>query len=69
MTPEQLAEYVRGYQDALEQRGYDDGATNTQGRLVVLRLTPRRNSGVYALGYQHALKHPGTDEGEPVPAT
>jgi hypothetical protein len=36
---EQQYEYNRGYLDALRNRGYNDGAVNTQGYLIDFRLT------------------------------
>ncbi|MCC6861508.1 MAG: hypothetical protein IT158_23265 [Bryobacterales bacterium] len=61
MLREELSEYTRGYQDALNKRGYDDGSTNTQGFLTVLGLTPRRYALAYAEGYRDALDHRGLE--------
>jgi hypothetical protein len=59
MTLEEIAEYNRGYQDALRRRGYNDGTTNTQGSLVILRLVFREHSGTYAQGYSDGSFHSG----------
>lgn len=48
---EQQAGYNRGFQDALGNRGYNDGATSTQGYLIVFRLTFREDSQAYADGF------------------
>ena len=61
MSREELAEYTRGYQDALHNRGYDDGSTKTQGRITILGLTPRPYARAYTQGYQDALDHHGLE--------
>ncbi len=62
MTTDQLAEiaeYCRGYQDALRGHGYNDRSTNTQGRLTVLGLCFREHAHAYARGYEDAASHEG----------
>ncbi|MGA9625176.1 MAG: hypothetical protein WBL65_01065 [Bryobacteraceae bacterium] len=61
MSREELAEYTRGYQDAIHNRGYDDGSTKTQGPLTILGLTPRCYARAYAQGYRDALDHQGLE--------
>lgn len=66
---EQQAGYSRGYQDGLRNRGYNDGAVNTQGYLISFRLTFREFSQSYADGYYdgQAYRRRGHfDDGLPV---
>lgn len=66
MNHEQRFEYQRGFQDALRGEGYDDGAVNTQGNLVVLRLTFRQYAAYYAEGYEDGLVYRGRGAEVPV---
>ena len=66
MSHEQRFEYQRGFQDALRGVGYDDGAINTQGHIVVFRLTFRSFAGFYAEGYQDGLLYCGRDDQYPI---
>ncbi len=59
MLSEELAEYTRGYQDVLHNRGYDDGSTKTRGPFTILGLTPRRYARAYARGFGDAREHQG----------
>jgi hypothetical protein len=52
MSLEEIAEYNRGYQDAIERRGYNDRSTNTQGPLVIFGLVFRPHSAAYERGYE-----------------
>jgi len=61
MSREELAEYNRGYQDVLHNRGYDDGSTKTQGPFTILGLTPRPYARAYAQGYGDARDHQGRE--------
>jgi hypothetical protein len=56
---EQQAEYNRGFQDGLNNRGYDDGAVNTKGFLIEFRLTSRKFAYAYAEGYYDGLAYRG----------
>ena len=55
-----FSEYNRGYQDALKNIGYNDGATNTQGSVTVLGLNFRTYSSIYAAGYEDGLAYRGS---------
>jgi len=56
---EYQAEYNRGFQDGLRNRGYDDRSVNTKGHLIDFRLTFREFAGAYAEGYCDGLAYRG----------
>ena len=59
-------EYNKGLQDALRGHGYNDGAINTQGPLIVFRLTFRQSSSAYSEGYEDGLFYRAYEAGRPL---
>ena len=59
MTRNELFEYHRGFLDAARGRGYNDGAVDTRGYIIVLRLTSRPYASFYANGFEDGLAYSG----------